>query len=945
MSQLIGKVSISLKEWFLRVIITLLFLLFFLDYVKSLPHTYALSISVICSILSTVVLVRFELIRTFSLWFAAASLFFILQFFLFSDANQLLPTQFSQNNHSVTNKKSPVYIFLLDELPLISLLNNEKKLDASRFPTLTKFSQESTWYPNALAISSATEMAIPSILSGIEPNRKRVVGSYEQYPVNLFTLFSPSHAIHAVENTTRMCPSSICKSVIKDKYQLLLEDVLVSYLYIITPKDLQKKLPPINDRWVGYLREIKNKKNKRYDFSERKNTFTTFINDFDEYPENTVHFMHVLLPHAPWNILPDLKLYGFYESEGTPGQLADGDPNARFIHQWTNDEWATRLSWRKHLLQVGAIDALLKKAFDRIRELNQFDEATIVVLADHGSAFIPNLSRRLAHDANIPDIAAIPLFIKYPKQKTGTIDNRHASNVDVLATLLDVFDIKSNKSMPNYSLIAEKQRDKPPSLFQQGWVKLTMPDNYDALFNEHLSHKNEMFSKKGWSGVYRPKDSNQFINLAVSQLDVTATFSDAIHISNKNLFTRISKTSQYVPAYYRLNISKDLKYKPKEILLAINNKITSHCYVFKHAPLDCAGLIEPSVYNSNKSQNSFRFFSVISKEGTYKVIELLSKKKEPAKIITVNKQRFVHYESHQEAIEKDIPLFGNASIKLINNNATYQIYGWAGNTLNGEIAKRVSLFIDNKLFTTVALNMPKPYLVNLYGFNTLGKSGFEINFPVEQFPNLQAQNLVILATNQNDRIAELNYTPNPKNLNLFSSFDTNSNRPIPVNPQSVITFKQNKLNENILFNKNEIDAFDDEFPYITAGDWYKSKQHRLWIGSSVYVSLPQNRITKTYQIDITAKPLLYKNKVNEQKVEIYLNDKLIKQIVFDKNKSQHFTVVFDSDKKSNSLIKLYMPDAVAPSVMSNSVDSRFLSLYVSSFSIKPVTKQHIVKKE
>ena len=139
-------------------------------------------------------------------------------------------------------------------------------------------SNEITWYPNATTIAGATEAVIPAILTGIKPkliNRK--LGTFEQYPDNLFTQFSETHNIHAIENTTRMCPPYLCKAQLENPYQLLVEDTYVSFLHRIYPINIQHKLPPINDRWVGFLREVKNEKKRTYDFSERLNTFNQFI--------------------------------------------------------------------------------------------------------------------------------------------------------------------------------------------------------------------------------------------------------------------------------------------------------------------------------------------------------------------------------------------------------------------------------------------------------------------------------------------------------------------------------------------------------------------------------------------------------------------------------------------------------------------------------------------
>ena len=45
---------------------------------------------------------------------------------------------------------------------------------------------------------------------------------------------------------------------------------------------------------------------------------------------------------------------------------------------------------------------------------------------------------RLASEANLADIASVPLFVKYPGQRTGRADRRDAHLTDVLPTIADV---------------------------------------------------------------------------------------------------------------------------------------------------------------------------------------------------------------------------------------------------------------------------------------------------------------------------------------------------------------------------------------------------------------------------------------------------------------------------------------------------------------------------
>ena len=77
-------------------------------------------------------------------------------------------------------------------------------------------------------------------------------------------------------------------------------------------------------------------------------------------------------------------------------------------------------SWQRHLLQAGAADKLVGEVIDRLKETGMYRRAMVVVMADHGVSFrMGSTDRRTIVPANARDIAPIPLFVKYPKQRAG----------------------------------------------------------------------------------------------------------------------------------------------------------------------------------------------------------------------------------------------------------------------------------------------------------------------------------------------------------------------------------------------------------------------------------------------------------------------------------------------------------------------------------------------
>jgi hypothetical protein len=920
-----GLVSKNLMEGIHRVILTFLAFLFCLSLLSQLNATLSISISLILSLFIVFLLVKIDTLKLFCSWFGVASLIAMVNFLVFSQANQLLPK--SLNNTSNTNNATgPVVVVVLDEFPLVSLLKDKNTIDESRFPTFAKMADEMTWYPNATSVSSATELAIPALLSGLKPDfNNPKVGSYEQYPKNLFTLFANSHKINAVENSTRMCPSYLCMSKLEDPLQLLIEDSYVSYLYVITPSDLKAKLPPINDRWIGYLRDVKNENRQTYSYSERLQTFQNFNSSIKDQPDETIHFLHVLLPHAPWRILPDLSLYAFYENDGVAGELDKRTHNTQFNHQWTNDDWATKLSWRRHLLQVGAMDALMAELLQQLKDNNIYDESTIVVVSDHGSSFKPGLSRRFAHSENFADIAKIPLFIKFPYQKEGVTDLRFASNLDIIPTLVDHFKMSDPSEFDGVSLISDEKREAPELFFQEGNIEQQLPENLNDMFRKDMQVKNQYFPEQGWGGVFIPADMRDVYGRNIGSLNVREVIHSAIDLKNANLFKFLSNTSRYKPAYYRLeSLIGENEYE--RILVMLNDKVISQCRFFLHQPSDCAGLIDPKEFEANNTneadQFELRFFGLMRNEGGEVYDELLTKSNRTAILVD---GKHVEYESGQmRPVSENKTLYGSVILRLAENGSTFYIEGWSGNTLTGEVADQVHVFINDKLYSSVSTGLPRNHIAQKFGYKSLYDSGYQVTVPRDQWPNINEQRIRVFATVDDGEFNELNYQTSDETYK--SAFDIKTNSSIPVNPIAILQNKDTSA--------ESANAFDSHFSEISVGDWYTVHNNYRWVGKSASVLLQIPEQKNEINILLDAKPFIRKGAVDQQIVRILLNGKQINEFQFTEVKSIEFSHTLRPDQKGKKVIITFdMPNATSPFSLGESRDLRELSLLVTKMLI------------
>ena len=144
------------------------------------------------------------------------------------------------------------------------------------------------------------------------------------------------------------------------------------------------------------------------------------------------YFAHSLLPHEPYVYLRS-------------GQEFTGDPRLVGLNQvgrWTTDSWPVTLAYRRHLMQVEYVDAIVGSVIERLTAEGLYDDALIVVTSDHGVSFRPGQYFKGFSAANLADIMSVPLLIKAPRQQRGSIDDSNIQSVDVMPTIASMLNVK-----------------------------------------------------------------------------------------------------------------------------------------------------------------------------------------------------------------------------------------------------------------------------------------------------------------------------------------------------------------------------------------------------------------------------------------------------------------------------------------------------------------------
>lgn len=364
-----------------------------------------------------------------------------------------------------------VALLVFDELPLFALVGPDGNINADRFPGFAELAKVSTWYRNDVATSQTTTAAVPSILTGRFPKNNEDPPLLVNHPKNIFTLLGDTVSMDVREIVTNMCPRKLCSkavvvngkesvATVKDKAVVrngltksFLRDALVVLGHKLLPTQLRDKLPSTDDAWGGFtnkgtpnvpvttvppavsttvqMEKVQTRDQEADEWhasgptSQVENT-RMFIDRVSHATIPSLHFLHTLLPHRPWSLAADMRTF---KNLGLNREI----PNSRF---------SSINETRVFLQQMMATDSLVFDLVKKLKKSANWNRTMLVVTADHGITLQAGAWKRAKVDPKKPgtieDLYRVPLFIKYPDQAIGDINDCTASPVDILPTIASV---------------------------------------------------------------------------------------------------------------------------------------------------------------------------------------------------------------------------------------------------------------------------------------------------------------------------------------------------------------------------------------------------------------------------------------------------------------------------------------------------------------------------
>lgn len=308
-----------------------------------------------------------------------------------------------------TKKSSPnIFVLLIDTLRADHLGTYGYSRDTS--PNIDKLAKDSIVFHRALAAASWTAPSVSTILSGLYPSQ------HTNQPVR--------ERGRALKLGSKL-PNSIETMSERLKTRGYRTAGISTNPWITAEFNIDQGFD--NFHYFDRAAAEKVVKSAKKIVGSYKETEPSFL------------YMHFMDPHSPY--APQKSFANLFS--GSNGKHPYGEVEQKKINLYDAE-----IKYTDH--HIGTF-------IDFLKEKNLYDDAVIILLADHGEAFLEHGTSGHGYQLFMEEVH-IPLLVKVPGHKGSIL--KSVSQIDVLPTILDVVGADPDVSLPGVSLLDSEAIEK-----------------------------------------------------------------------------------------------------------------------------------------------------------------------------------------------------------------------------------------------------------------------------------------------------------------------------------------------------------------------------------------------------------------------------------------------------------------------------------------------------
>jgi len=699
---------------------------------------------------------RLEPVRSFLTILSPAPLVFAALFLLHPSISKLLRSGAGEVIPIANVDSDTTVVFvILDELPVTSLVDADWQIDPLLFPNFARLASRATWFRNATSNHHASQHAIPGILTGMLPSDPDLLPIAVDHPRNLFSLLAGSYRMNIWETFSGLWPTGKGEGSgeapgLGERMGSLTDDLMILYGHIVLPAGLAADLPGIDATWGGFGANAESElpgddslaQTHSDDEDERGGTtrpfgateayksrtsvVRAFIDSIDGVEDPTLHFLHILLPHTPWERLPTGQRYS----------VTNRWDYGRVRSEWAKDDGLVAQSFQRHLLQVGHVDLLLGELIDRLESEGVYDRSLFVLVADHGCSIRPSQPFRSSFEStdSMREVLHVPLLVKAPFQNDARSNDRNVQAMDVLPTIADALGVEVPWEVDGKSAFDTTTNELDEKVIhflradEARVVPAAMPTHWPAL-----EDKLRLFSAApGWDGVYALGPHPELIGRPLQEFELLAPIPAKLDLVDRYRFTSVDAGAQALPAYVQGEITRtrgsadgtERTRLPRKIAVAVNGTVRAVTLTHHRSPKKAvfSALIPPTALEDGR--NSVEVFGVIDGSQLAPIRGVIYEL-EDDRIVASDGRTF-------ELRPSPIAL---SKVTITDRSAGLGLTGWAADFKSNKTAQGILVFLDGECAVSGPMNHRRPDLDSRFkgkhstaGFNYV----LSVDMPREQ---------------------------------------------------------------------------------------------------------------------------------------------------------------------------------------------------------------------
>jgi hypothetical protein len=463
-----------------------------------------------------------------------------------------------------------IVMIIFDEMPLISLLDKDSKIDEVRFPNFARLAKTSTWYRNTVTAHTTTTQAVASLLTGRYVNNQQTADS-KNHPESLVSFLRSTHQLRGVEVVTKFFDVPVNHTITPAfgfRLKKIGTDLLIVLGHLLLPKTAAARLPAINSKWSNFRAPSPSLEPIQ---ASRPRLFREYIELLRTTPREAPAFfyLHLLLPHSPLRFNDDGRSIG--------NELYDYGLGTRGSSSKTSakNEQDSLLIYQAHLLQTRFADLILGEILDELESLELFSDSLIIITSDHGIGYVwyeEDLSDIFAMRAR--EVYWVPLFLKQPNQNHGEIIDERVVTVDIFPTVADIIGKPIQWAVDGLSVIGSgQQRENRSGTGNPVKTATWLPAG--KINSRALEKKIELFGQHNVRDLYFFGPHKDLIGRSVDSLPLRTDILRAGLVELNDQLS-IESTKAHIPFYLKgdlTSINPKLQRETLELAIAINGII------------------------------------------------------------------------------------------------------------------------------------------------------------------------------------------------------------------------------------------------------------------------------------------------------------------------------------------------------------------------------------